>query len=62
MASPAYELILAIQALDLSIDQLRRRGAAHPARAELATIDDELVEDASKRITELTGSTAEAAD
>lgn len=43
MASPAYELILAIQALDLSIDQLRHRGSTHPSRDELASVDDQLV-------------------
>jgi predicted nucleic acid-binding Zn-ribbon protein len=32
LASPAYELILEIQALDLSIDRLRHRAANHPER------------------------------
>lgn len=42
MASPAYELILEIQALDLSIDRLRHQAAAHPERARLAEIDEQL--------------------
>lgn len=42
MASPAYELILQIQALDLSVDQHRHRAANHPDRARLAAIDERL--------------------
>ncbi|MEM9561405.1 MAG: C4-type zinc ribbon domain-containing protein [Actinomycetota bacterium] len=42
MASPAYELILQIQGLDLSIDQLRHRAASHPDREAIAAIDAEL--------------------
>ncbi|MCP3987504.1 MAG: hypothetical protein GY724_00380 [Actinomycetia bacterium] len=36
MASPAYEQILDVQALDLRLVQLRHRLATHPARAEAA--------------------------
>ena len=42
MASPAYERILEIQGLDLSIGQLRHRAATHPLRSELAEIDERL--------------------
>ena len=34
MASPAYEQILRVQALDLNLSQLRHRHATHPLRAE----------------------------
>lgn len=44
MASPAYELILEIQALDLSIDQLRHRAATHPERERLAEVAAQLAE------------------
>jgi predicted nucleic acid-binding Zn-ribbon protein len=39
VASPAYEQILQIQALDLSIERLHHQGRTHPARAELTDID-----------------------
>lgn len=42
MASPAYELILQIQAIDLSVDQHRHRAANHPDRERLAAIDERL--------------------
>ncbi len=42
MASPAYELILQIQGLDLAIDQLRHRAASHPERESIAAADAEL--------------------
>ncbi len=44
MASPAYELILEIQAIDLDVDRLRHRAATHPERENLARIDEELAE------------------
>lgn len=44
MASPAYELILEVQALDLSIDQLHHRAASHPLRQQLVAIDRELAD------------------
>ena len=44
MASPAYELILEVQALDLSIDQLHHRAASHPLRQHLVAIDRELAD------------------
>lgn len=42
MASEAYEHILHIQSLDLSLAQLRHRVANHPERAALAEIEDGL--------------------
>lgn len=42
MASPAYELILEVQALDLSVDQLRHQAATHPDRERVAEIDARL--------------------
>jgi predicted nucleic acid-binding Zn-ribbon protein len=36
MASPAYEQILQVQALDLNLNQLRHRHATHPLRADHA--------------------------
>ena len=42
MASPAYEQILEIQAIDRSVDQLRHRERTHPARTALAEIDERL--------------------
>ncbi|MEL6983036.1 MAG: C4-type zinc ribbon domain-containing protein [Actinomycetota bacterium] len=42
MASPAYELILEVQALDLSIEQLRHQAANHPDRERLNEIDARL--------------------
>lgn len=42
MASPAYELILEVQALDLAADQLRHQAATHPERERLAEIDARL--------------------
>lgn len=42
MASPAYELILEIQALDLSVDQLRHRAATLAERDRLADLDRRL--------------------
>lgn len=41
MASPAYEKILALQALDLNIMQLRHRHANHPARQALDALHAE---------------------
>ncbi len=41
MASPAYEKILALQALDLSIMQLRHRHANHPIREVLDELNAE---------------------
>jgi predicted nucleic acid-binding Zn-ribbon protein len=42
VASPAYEQILQIQAIDLTVDQLRHRGRTHPARTAMAEIDERL--------------------
>lgn len=42
MASPAYELILEVQSLDLAIDRLRHQAATHPDRDRLAEIDERL--------------------
>ncbi len=42
MASPAYELILEVQALDQTIDRLRHRAASHPDRHRLAELDGRL--------------------
>ena len=42
MASPAYEQILEIQAIDLAIDRLHHQGRTHPARAAMADIDERL--------------------
>ncbi len=42
MASPAYEQILAVQALDLSLRQLEHRHRSHPVREQLAQIDAEI--------------------
>ncbi len=42
MASPAYEQILNIQALDLRLVQLRHRLTTHPARAEAAQASEEI--------------------
>ncbi|MEM7326459.1 MAG: C4-type zinc ribbon domain-containing protein [Actinomycetota bacterium] len=42
MASEAYEQILHIQALDLSLAQLRHRIDTHPARAAIAEVDASL--------------------
>lgn len=47
MASPAYERILEIQALDLSIDQLRHRAATHPARATIEELEQRLAQEAA---------------
>lgn len=44
MASPAYEQILSIQALDLSLRQHRHRIANHPIRERIAEIDGRLAE------------------
>lgn len=44
MASQSYEQILQIQALDLSIAQLRHRRENHPAKAKMAEIDAQLAE------------------
>jgi predicted nucleic acid-binding Zn-ribbon protein len=44
LASPAYELILEIQAIDLSIDRLRHRARTHPGRDRLAGIDERLAD------------------
>ncbi len=41
MASPAYEKILDVQALDLNLTQLRHRHANHPARQSLVELNDE---------------------
>lgn len=55
MASPAYEQILAIQALDLQLRQLEHRHRSHPIReqvaaidAEIATVDEQLAEIAER--------------
>ncbi len=42
MASPAYEQILAIQALDLGLRQLEHRHRSHPIREQLTAIEAEL--------------------
>ncbi len=42
MASPAYELILEVQSIDLTIDRLRHQAATHPDRGRLAEIDERL--------------------
>jgi predicted nucleic acid-binding Zn-ribbon protein len=42
VASPAYEQILDIQALDLRLTQLRHRLTTHPARDEVRAADNEL--------------------
>ena len=42
MASPAYEQILRVQGLDLSLRQLHHRHVNHPARADIATVDGEI--------------------
>jgi len=42
LASPAYELILEVQSLDLAIDRLRHQAANHPDRDRLAEIDERL--------------------
>ena len=42
MASPAYEQILDIQALDLRLIQLQHRLATHPARDEVASVGAEI--------------------
>lgn len=44
MASPAYEQILVIQALDLTIRQLRHRIDTHPARKEVAEVQGRLAD------------------
>ncbi len=44
LASQPYEQILQIQALDLSIAQLRHRTEHHPIRTRLAEIDAQLLE------------------
>ena len=44
MASPAYEQILAIQALDLSLRQLEHQHRSHPIREQLASVDAEISE------------------
>ncbi len=44
LASPAYELILEVQALDLSVDQLRHQAAVHPDRERLVEIDSRLAD------------------
>ena len=54
MASPAYEQILEIQALDLRLAQLRHRHATHPARAE--------VDAATAAVTEVDANLAEIAE
>ncbi len=41
MASPAYEKILDVQALDLSLTQLRHRHANHPTRQTLSELNSE---------------------
>lgn len=42
MASPAYELILEIQAIDLDVDRLRHQAASHPDRTRLGELDEQL--------------------
>lgn len=42
MASPAYEQILAIQALDLNLRQLEHQHRTHPIREHLASFDSEI--------------------
>lgn len=42
MASPAYEQILEIQALDQAVDRLHHRGRNHPVRARLTELDEQL--------------------
>lgn len=54
MASPAYERILELQALDLNLMQLRHRHANHPARTPVAELESEQ--------NELNASAAELAD
>ncbi len=44
MASPAYEQILAIQALDLQLRQLEHRHRTHPIREQLAAVVAEMTE------------------
>ncbi len=44
MASPAYEQILRVQALDVNLSQLRHRHATHPLRAEHETAASALAE------------------
>ena len=44
MASPAYEQILAIQALDLNLRQLEHRHRSHPTREQLAAVEAEISE------------------
>ncbi len=52
MASQAYEQILQIQTLDLSVAQLKHRHANHPLRAELNDADTG-IESAEGRIAEI---------
>ena len=42
MASPGYEQILAIQALDLQLRQLEHRRRSHPIREQLAALDADM--------------------
>jgi len=42
MASPAYEKILAIQAIDLNLRQLEHRHKSHPIRDQLVATDAEI--------------------
>lgn len=44
MASPAFEQILAIQALDLSLRQLEHRHRSHPIREQIAGVEADLAE------------------
>ncbi len=44
MASPAYEQILAIQALDLTLRQLEHRRRSHPLRQQVAAVDVDIAE------------------
>lgn len=55
MASPAYEQILAIQSLDLTLRQLEHRHRSHPIRekvdaieADIAEVDEQLAEIAER--------------
>lgn len=41
MASPAYEQILAVQAHDLTLQQLQHRHRTHPARAQVEALEAE---------------------
>ncbi|MEM8925906.1 MAG: C4-type zinc ribbon domain-containing protein [Actinomycetota bacterium] len=50
MASPAYEQILAVQALDVRLHQLRHRMATHPLRADVVAATSTVTAVEEKRV------------